>query len=59
MLAEWIGGKAVVTYTMAASAIITALIPIGANLSFWIVFLLRALTGFLAVSKLYKVFLST
>lgn len=49
MLAEYIGGKAVVGYTIGASALLTALIPLAAQTSFWAVYTLRVLTGFLAV----------
>lgn len=49
MLAEWLGGKSVVGFTMAASGITTALIPICAQYSFWVVYGLRLLTGVLAV----------
>lgn len=50
MLAEWLGGKSVVGYTMAASAVVTALIPVSARFSYWLVYALRLVTGILAVS---------
>lgn len=50
-MAEWLGGRVVVGYTMAASALLTALTPIAADMSFWMVFGIRALTGVLAVSS--------
>lgn len=53
ILAEWCGGRAVVGYSIGASAIVTALIPFGAQLSFWAVYALRALTGFLGVNIFY------
>lgn len=45
LLAEWIGGRSVVGWTMAASAILTAVIPLCAGLSYWLVFILRFATG--------------
>lgn len=51
ILAEWLGGRAVVGYAMAGSAVFTALTPIAADLSYWGVYAIRLFTGILAVSK--------
>ncbi|XP_055314147.1 sialin-like isoform X2 [Sitodiplosis mosellana] len=48
ILAEWLGGRAVVGYTLAGSAVITALTPIAAGISYWFVFGIRLITGVLA-----------
>lgn len=48
LLAEWLGGRAVVGYTMAGSAILTGLTPIAAEASYWLVFAIRLTTGILA-----------
>lgn len=50
MLAEWIGGRAVVGYTLVGSAICTALTPLAADISYWFVVTIRLMTGILAVS---------
>lgn len=50
MLAEWLGGRSVVGYTLAGSAILTAFTPIAAETSYWLVFSIRLATGILAVS---------
>lgn len=49
MLAEWLGGRSVVGYTLAGSAILTAFTPIAAETSYWLVFSIRLATGILAV----------
>lgn len=48
MLAEWLGGRSVVGYTLAASAILTACTPAAADGSYWFVFAIRLCTGILA-----------
>lgn len=50
LLAEWLGGRAVVGYTLMGSVVCTALTPIAADFSYWLVFTLRLFTGVLAVS---------
>lgn len=57
LLAEWLGGRAVVGYTLAGSAICTALTPIAADFSYWIVFTIRFITGILAVGSLFSIYL--
>lgn len=53
-ISEWLGGKDVVTYSMAFSAIFTAVVPIFANVSVWLIFVIRLLTGVSGVTfKLY------
>lgn len=52
LAAEWFGGRIVVGYTLAASAICTAFTPIAADLSYWLVLAIRIITGILAVSLL-------
>lgn len=54
MLAESLGGRNVVGYTMALSAVITALTPIAADISYWCVFAIRIGTGVLAVSNSFS-----
>ncbi|KAJ6646704.1 Sialin [Pseudolycoriella hygida] len=44
-ISEWLGGKDVVTYSMALSAIFTAIVPMFSSLSVWIIFVIRLLTG--------------
>lgn len=51
-MAEWLGGRAVVGYTLAGSAICTVLTPIVADISFWPVVVIRVVTGMLAVSSI-------
>lgn len=58
ILAEFCGGRQVVGYSIGASAIVTALIPFGAHLSFWVVYALRALTGFLGVILFLQIHIS-
>lgn len=60
-MAEWLGGRAVVGYTLAGSAICTVLTPIAADISFWPVVVIRVVTGMLAVSSIpfYYSFSST
>lgn len=50
VLAETYGGRAVVGWSMAFSAVLTVLVPVGAGLSYWVVIVLRFLTGVAAVS---------
>lgn len=50
MLAERFGGRAVVGWSLASSALLTAGVPLAASLSFWAVFVLRFLTGVAGVS---------
>lgn len=52
VLSETYGGRAVIGWSMAASAVLTALIPISAAFSYWAVFVLRFLTGVAGVNKL-------
>lgn len=52
MIAEWFGGKILVGSTIIGCGIVTALIPIGATFSFWVVYVLRIVTGLLAVNTL-------
>lgn len=47
--ADWFGGRLVIGISLALSAIVTMLIPIAANLSFWAVFILRFTIGVLGV----------
>lgn len=49
LLAEWLGGRSVVGYTLIGSAICTALTPIAADVSYWFVVAIRLITGVLAV----------
>lgn len=51
LLAEWLGARSVVGYTLVGSTICTAVTPIAADFSYWLVFTLRLITGILAVSK--------
>lgn len=46
-MAEYIGGKAVVGYTIGLSGLLTALTPLSASISFWAVFSIRVMTGIL------------
>lgn len=53
MLAEWLGGRSVVGWSMAASAVLTAVVPILAGLSYWSVIVMRFATGVAAVSSYF------
>lgn len=48
MLAEWFGGRSIVGYTLAGSAVFTAFTPVAAGISYWLVFAIRLITGILA-----------
>lgn len=50
MLAEWLGGRAVVGYSMGLSGVLTAIVPYAASLGFWPVYAVRLITGVLGVS---------
>lgn len=52
ILAEWLGGKAVVGYTMGLSGVLAAFTPYSAAIGFYAVYLVRLVTGVLAVSYL-------
>lgn len=52
MLAERFGGRSVVGWSLASSAVLTAGVPVAASWSFWAVFALRFLTGVSGVSVL-------
>lgn len=51
-LSEWLGGKRVTTYSMGLSAILTAVVPLLAGFSVWIIFIVRLLTGVAGVKYL-------
>lgn len=53
ILAEWLGGRSVVGWSMAASAILTAVVPVLAGLSYWSVIVMRFATGVAAVSSCF------
>lgn len=53
-ISEWLGGKDVVTYSMALSAIFTAVVPMFASVSVWLIFVIRLLTGVSGVNVLLK-----
>lgn len=54
MLAEWLGGRAVVGVSMGLSGILTAITPYSASLGFYSIYGVRLLTGVLAVSSLHQ-----
>lgn len=56
ILAEWLGGKAVVGYTMGLSGVLAACTPYSAGVGFYAVYLVRLVTGVLAVCHLILVF---
>lgn len=53
LLAETYGGRAVVGWSMAISVVLTVLVPITAQFSYWAVIALRFLTGVAAVSDYF------
>lgn len=53
-MSEWLGGKVVVTYSMGLSAFFTAIVPIFAGVSVWMVFMIRLLTGVSGVIFILK-----
>lgn len=58
LLADRFGGRQVVGWSMAFSAVLTAAMPIGASLSLWAVMVLRFLIGVAGVSKMRPTFLA-
>lgn len=54
LLSEWFGGRHVIGYALALSGVATCLVPISATVSFWLVFVVRVMTGALGVSQLVR-----